>query len=618
MITLQNITLQRGKKVLLENGSATIFAKQKVGLVGVNGSGKSSLFSLILQKISPDGGEVHVQSNIRISYLAQEVPNTEISALQYVMNGDAEVSKLTKKLKEAEDANDGYLITELHNKLYELAGYANEAKAAKLLVGLGFRINEHQNAVNSFSGGWRMRLNLAQVLMSRADLLLLDEPTNYLDMDTIVWLEKWLQNYDGTLLLISHDRDFLDNVVEKVIHIGGRKLDTYSGNYSSFERQKAEKLAQEKSLYEKQQERIAHLNKYVDRFRAKASKARQAQSRIKMIEKMEKVSITHIDSPFSFKFYKPESCGTPLVSVSKASVSYGEKNVLDKISFGLNPGESVGVLGINGAGKSTFVKSLAGILKAKSGEVVFNKNIKIGYFAQHQVDQLDMDSSPLEHILRITPDAKEQQVRTFLGGFGFGNEMALSPITNFSGGEKARLVLSLIIWQKPNLLLLDEPTNHLDLEMREALTYALQDYEGALVLVAHDRYLLKAVVDEFYLVNDKKVTKFEGDLDDYQKWLLDTRKEQFADFVAKKEGIDERSSLKKERKKTNAEFKRAQSLEKKIEKLQVEKEKIASVLSDPEIYDQENSAKLKDYLKRSSELEKELALLEEEWFVLIS
>jgi len=610
MITLQNVTIQRGKKILLDQASTMIFAKQKIGLVGINGCGKSTLFDLILQKIVPDGGDISIQTDIKIAHLAQEVPNTEQSALHYVTDGDSETSALMTRLKKAEENKDGELVTKLHNDLYEIGGYTLEPRAAKLLVGLGFKIDEQQKPVNSFSGGWRMRLNLAQVLMSRANLLLLDEPTNYLDMDAIVWLERFLQNYDGTLILISHDRDFLDNVVQKIVHIGNCKLETYTGNYSSFEKQRAEKLSQERSLYKKQQERISHLNKYIDRFRAKASKARQAQSRIKLIEKMEKVSITQIDSPFTFKFYDPKPCSAPLIQINRAEISYGEKPILSEISFSLYPEDSIGILGINGAGKSTFMKTLAGMLQAKEGEIIFNKDLKTGYFAQHQIDQLDLEASPLDQIRKLDPNRSEQQIRSFLGGFGFQGDMAFHPVTDFSGGEKARLVLALLIWQKPNLLLLDEPTNHLDLEMRTALTYALQEYTGALVLVAHDRHLLKATVDQLYLVNDHKVMKFDGDLDDYQKWLLNIRKKQPADSKPKK---DHEKNIKKESK---TDIKQTQTLETKIGKLHTTKERLVLELSDPKIYDEENSHKLKDLLKKNKDLEKQIKTLEGQWFEL--
>lgn len=611
MITLQSITLQRGAKVLFEQASATIFANQKVGIVGVNGCGKSSLFALLLQKIFPDGGDFYVQSNIRIAHLAQEVSNAEISAVQYVMNGDPELSVLMKQLKQAEANQDYHRLVALHNSLYETGGYALEAEASKLLVGLGFKLDEQQRSVRSFSGGWQMRLNLAKVLMSRADLLLLDEPTNYLDMDAIIWLERWLGNYSGTLLLISHDRDFLDNVVQKILYISNYKLAMYAGNYSSFEKQRADQLAQEQSLYNKQQVRVKHLNKYINRFRAKASKARQAQSRIKMLENMEQVSITQVNSPFSFKFAEPKSSFAPLIHMDHVDISYGTHKILQNINFSLNPQDAIGVLGINGVGKSTFMKLLAGILKASAGEVAFNKNLKIGYFAQHQVDQLDMQSSPLDHILQFSPEIREQEIRTFLGGFGFCGDMVFQPITDFSGGEKARLVLALLIWQKPNLLLLDEPTNHLDLEMREALAYALQDYAGALVLVAHDRYLLKAVVNEFYLAHEQRVEKFSGDLDDYQKWLLEARKQQFINFGAQKEIVSHSNN-----RKTKVHAKQMNLLEKELNKLHAEKEQIAVLLAEPKIYQPEHRLELEKNLKRSAILEGKLKILENNWFEL--
>lgn len=613
MILLKDITLRRGSKLLFEHADAAIFAKQKVGVVGLNGCGKSSLFSLLLLQISPDAGDLFIQPNIRIAHLSQEVPHTEISALEYVMQGDQELSSLMQQLKVAEENHDGHLVTMLHNRLYELGGYDLEARAAKVLVGLGFKIKEEQQAVNSFSGGWRMRLNLAQVLMSRADLLLLDEPTNYLDLDAIVWLEEWLHNYPGTLLLISHDRDFLDNVIEKIIYIGNAKLETYTGNYSDFEKQRAEKLSQEQSLYKKQQAQIEHLNKYINRFRYKASKARQAQSRIKMLEKMELVSITHIESSFSFKFLPTVPCSTPLVSMSDVAVSYGDGDVLSKVNFSLGPDDAIGILGLNGAGKSTFMKTLARVLPAKSGNIFFNQGLKTGYFAQHQVDQLDMQASPLTMMQRLDPKVGEKQARAFLGGFGFSKDTVFGEITNFSGGEKARLALALIIWQKPNLLLLDEPTNHLDLEMREALTYALQEYTGALILVAHDRYLLKAVVNEFYIVDDHHVTKFTGDLDDYQKWLIEKRKEPLEVSALPKAEVKNSIKDKKEAK-TNSKvnLKHINLLEKEIKKLQVERERIAEMLAGSKIYQPSCRKELEDCLKQSATCEKKLKELEEE------
>lgn len=608
MITFQNITLRRGDKLLFEQSSAAIFAKQKVGLVGINGSGKSSLLLVLLNQIALDGGDVFVQKDLRISYMAQDMPNTEASALEYVMEGDSELAVVMQQLKEAESKNDGHLIAELHNRLHELDGYTLESRAAKLLVGLGFKVDEHHKAVNAFSGGWRMRLNLARVLMSSADLLLLDEPTNYLDLDAIVWVERWLRSYPGAVLLISHDRDFLDNVVDKIIHASNHKLKTYSGNYSSFEEQRAEQLTLEQKLYKKQQSQIAHLTKFINRFRAKASKARQAQSRIKMIDKMEKLSITQSDSPFDFKFFTPKPCKAPLIHLDKVDVSYGSHKILRKIDFSLGTQSSIGILGINGAGKSTFMKTLAGLLTPSAGNITYNKGLKICYFAQHQIDQLDMQSSPFDHMIKIDPEAREQQIRGFLGGFGFSRDRVFGKITNFSGGERARLVLALLVWQKPNLLLLDEPTNHLDLDMRETLTYALQDYEGAMVLVSHDRHFLNATVDELYLVDGGKVNKFDGDLNDYQTWLLDGARNKQGNDTSQKSA--ERNVQPEQKKLPEANKKEIRQVETELNKLLKEKASLAEIFSDSKIYQKENADELEKYLKKSAAVEEKISALE--------
>lgn len=517
MITLKNLTLQRGVKLLLDKVSVSIFASEKVGLIGINGCGKSSLFALILGQLQPDGGEISIQSNIRIAHLSQQIPHSDLSAIQYVMRGDQALASLLDQLQRAEVKEDHVKAATLHGKLYEMDGYSAEAKAAKILHGLGFSQPEYAKTVNEFSGGWRMRLNLGSVLMCRSDLLLLDEPTNHLDLDTIVWLESQLQRYDGTLLLISHDREFLDNVIHKVLHVQNQQLDLYTGNYSDFEELRAQKLALEAAAYEKQQAKIEHLTKFVNRFRAKASKAKQAQSRLKALEKMERVSITRMNAPFSFKFYEAAPCSPPLLRFNDIGFSYGDHRVLDHVDFSLDPGDRIGLLGPNGAGKSTLMKLLSGKLKIDVGDSSVTPAIKIGYFAQHQLDQLNLEESAFEHIKPLDKKATEQSIRTFLGGFGFRDEMVFGSITNFSGGEKARLVLAMLVWQKPNLLLLDEPTNHLDLDMRETLDYALQSYTGTLVLVSHDRHLLKSTVDDFYLVYDHQVKKFEGDLNDYQR-----------------------------------------------------------------------------------------------------
>jgi len=597
MINLQSITLQRGTKLLFKNVFFAIFDHQKVGLIGVNGCGKSSLFALLLGNITQDAGNIYLQPKIRIAYLAQEAPNTEISALQYAMQGDSEATELIIETRLIASLQ----IADVHDRLYEIDGYTLEARAAKILNGLGFKKSEHSKPVNSFSGGWRMRLNLAQVLLSRADLLLLDEPTNYLDMDAIVWLERWLQKYQGALIVISHDREFLDNVVQKILYVHNQTIDLYSGNYSGFEEQRAAQLAQEQSLYVKQQAKIEHLTKYVNRFRAKASKARQAQSRLKMLEKMEKVEITHFDSPFTFQFLATKPCSSPLVRFSHVNFNYGEYDILQNVNFSLGPQDRIGILGVNGAGKSTFMKLLAGKLTPTTGEVFINRDLAIGYFAQHQVEQLDLQESAAFHIASLGAKIPEQKIRTFLGSFGFSGDMAFGKIENFSGGEKARLVLAMLIWQKPNLLLLDEPTNHLDLDMREALAFALQDYTGALVLVAHDRHLLKATVDEFYLVNDQHIAKFNGDLDDYKNWLLDLRKTS-----------DNTNNYQKKSKETGN-TKQLQKIEKKLNALYTEQDQIKAMLGDATIYQPENKSKLDNCLQRSANLGKAIKVLEEEW-----
>lgn len=618
MITLQNATLQRGTKRLLEYASLTIFAKQKVGIVGINGCGKSSLFALILNQLQLDAGELSVQRNIRIAYLSQEVPHSEISALDYVIQGDRELAELTAQLANATQTNDGEAASLLHNRMYELDGYGATAKAAKLLNGLGFAKHEHHKCVNAFSGGWRMRLNLAQVLMCPSDLMLLDEPTNYLDMDAIVWLEDWLQNYTGTLLLISHDREFLDNVVQKIAHMHDQTIDLYSGNYTSFEEQRAEKISLEKKAYVKQQAKIEHLTSYINRFKAKASKARQAQSRMKTLAKMERVTLSHFDSPFSFTFYKPEHCAAPVLRLEKVEFAYQDHKVLSNVNLSLNPEDRIGILGVNGAGKSTLMKLLAGILQPSSGTTSANKSLKIGYFAQHQVDQLNLAESAFAHIANLDKTSSEQQIRSFLGGFAFAGDMVFSPTASFSGGEKARLVLAMLVWQKPNLLLLDEPTNHLDLDMREALAYALQDYAGTLVLVSHDRYLLKATADELYLVHDHAVEKFAGDLGDYQKWLFDSKKQQaeeqnkIAQANAPKNSAPSRENIPQK-----SSGKLTKQLESKLEKLYAQQEELEHKLADANIYLDENKNLLAECLQKSAKITDEIKSTEEKWLELL-
>ena len=523
MLFFTNLTLKRGLTTLLENANATINPGQKVGLVGKNGCGKSSLFALLKNEMSAEGGEVSFPSNWALAWVNQETPALDCRAIDYVIQGDREYTRLQQALQQANAENDGNAIATLHSQLETMDAWTIEARAGELLHGLGFTQAELEQPVKAFSGGWRMRLNLAQALICRSDLLLLDEPTNHLDLDAVIWLERWLKQYQGTLILISHDRDFLDPIVGKILHIEQQKLNEYTGDYSSFELQRATKLAQQNAMYRQQQLKIDHLQRYIDRFKAKATKAKQAQSRIKALERMEKIAPAYVDNPFHFEFREPLSLPSPLLMMENASAGYGlgesAVEILSKIKLNLVPGSRIGLLGKNGAGKSTLIKLLAGEIPPTGGTIQLAKGVQLGYFAQHQLDTLRADESALWHLQKIAPQQTEQQLRDYLGGFAFHGDKVNQPVASFSGGEKARLVLALIVWQRPNLLLLDEPTNHLDLDMRQALTEALVDYQGSLVLVSHDRHLLRNTVDEFYLVHDKQVEEFKGDLADYQKWL---------------------------------------------------------------------------------------------------
>ena len=525
MIRLSRLGLRRGAKPLLEGAELTVHAGERIGLVGANGSGKSSLFALLRGELHADKGDADLPRHWRIAHVAQETPALERAAVEYVIDGDAHLRDLETQLSHAEEASNGNLIAELHAALADADAYTARPRAEALLLGLGFSKESLDQPVSSFSGGWRMRLNLAQALMTPSDLLLLDEPTNHLDLDAIIWLEDWLRRYPGTLMVISHDRDFLDGVVKAIVHIDQRKLRRYTGDYSSFEDQRAQALVLTQNLIEKQARERAHLQSFIDRFRAKATKARQAQSRMKMLAKMEDLAPLHVSAPFSFEFRDPERSPDPLLVLEDVKAGYGEKVVLENVDLSLRSGERIGLLGVNGAGKSTLVKTIAGTLSPLDGEITFNKGLAVGYFAQHQVEMLRDDESPLWHLKRISQaKVREQELRDYLGSFNFPGDMATGPVENFPGGEKARLALALIVWQRPNLLLLDEPTNHLDLATREALGVALNEFEGTVMLVSHDRALLRSVCDEFWLVSRGGVGPYDGDLDDYQRYLLDEAK----------------------------------------------------------------------------------------------
>ena len=618
MIRLQNLTLQRGPQRLLEGAELTLHPGQKVGLVGANGAGKSSLFALLLGEFTPDGGDCQLPPDWRIAHMRQEVDTLERLAVDYVLDGDTALRRVQAGLIAAEAAHDGTALARLHTELDNADGYTADARARKLLAGLGFANEQMDLPVSSFSGGWRMRLNLAQALMCPSDLLLLDEPTNHLDLDAILWLEAWLKSYPGTLMLISHDRDFLDEVVGNVVHVEQRKLTLYRGGYSAFERARAERLAQQQQAFEKQQAQREHMEDFIRRFKAKASKARQAQSRIKALERLEELAPAHIDSPFDFVFREADKVSSPLLDLEQGSLGYGEKVVLDKVKLQLVPGARIGLLGPNGAGKSTLIKTLANELQPLGGRLQRGENLVIGYFAQHQLDALDAKASPLLHLQRIAPGEREQVLRDFLGGFDFRGNRCDEAALNFSGGEKARLALALIAWDKPNLLLLDEPTNHLDLEMRLALTLALQDFEGAVLVVSHDRHLLKSTTDEFLLVADGRVVEFEGDLEDYARWLVDYRSRQQP--LSSVESTGDKTDKRAARQAAAALRQQLAPLKRQAEKLEKSladvHEKLAPLearLADPAVYEAGRKDELRELLAKQAELKVREGELEEGW-----
>jgi ATP-binding cassette subfamily F protein 3 len=628
MIELQSISLHRGNKILLQGASLRIHPGEKTALVGANGCGKTSLFLLLQSQLQVDAGSVSIPAQWRIAHMAQEVAAGDRTALDFVLDGDSELRRIQREL--AATTDDNHLV-ELYGELDAIDGYGADRRAEQLLLGLGFPPAQWNRQVSAFSGGWRIRLNLAQALMCPSDLLLLDEPTNHLDLDASLWLEQWLGRYTGTLVLISHDRDFIDNTCEQIVHVENQQLNRYRGNYSGFERQRAERLAQQQISFEKQQEKIQHIQSFIARFRAKASKAKQAQSRIKELARMETLAPAHIDSPFDFAFPTPDRFSDPLLSIKQADLGYTGKILLGNISVNIHPGSRIGLLGANGAGKSTLLKSLAGTLPLVSGERVTGEHLKLGYFTQHQLEALDLDASPMLHVQRMSPQAREQEIRDFLGGFNFRGDTALAPIRNSSGGEKARLALALIVWQKPNLLLLDEPTNHLDLEMCHALTVALQEFEGSVVVVSHDRHLLRNTVEELLLVADGKVTEFDGDLADYSTWLLNEARNQRR-VEAQKSATPSKVETKVVETKTDKKAQRQQSADQRAQlstlKQQVQKaereisalqQKLATLtekLADADLYEAAKRDQLQTLLKDQRALQQQLAEKEERWLVL--
>jgi ATP-binding cassette subfamily F protein 3 len=618
MLNFSGLAIRRGTRQLFQQASFTIHQGNKVGISGANGCGKSSLFALLLKQIQSDEGDVTMPPNISIAHVAQETPAVERPAIEYVLDGDAELRLIQQQLAAAEARDDGSLQAELHHRLDDIDAYTANARAGKLMLGLGFSTEQLALPVSHFSGGWRMRLNLAQALMCRSDLLLLDEPTNHLDLDAVIWLENWLLAYPGTLLLISHDRDFLDRVVDHIMHFDQQTIKLYSGNYSAFEQRRAEQLAQQQSMYEKQQREVAHIQSFIRRFKAKASKAKQAQSRVKSLQRMELIAQAHIDSPFHFSFYKPNKLPHPLMRLDDIAAGYGNKRILEGVKMSLLPGDRIGLLGHNGAGKSTLIKLLAGELQPLAGDLEVSSELNIGYFAQHQLEQLDPQASAYQHLLRLDKRITEQAARNFLGGFDFQGDRVMEAVAPFSGGEKARLVLALLIYQKPNLLLMDEPTNHLDLDMRHALSVALQDYEGAMVLVSHDRHLLRSVTDSFLLVDDGQVSPFEDDLDAYRSWLMqpketvDGRKTESAG-LSRKAQRQQDAEKRRQLQPLKNDLKRLEQL---MDKLSGDKRQLEQQLADSAVYEPENSDRLQALNQQQAQLIRQLDEAEESWLAL--
>ena len=624
MLNLTNISLRRGRKVLFENVSFQVHAGQRMGLIGANGSGKSSLFAMLLGELEPDDGELGRHPNDEIAHVAQESPHGQGSAIDYVMDGDTELRNIQAAIAESEAKEHGAAPHVLYERMEVIDGFSAEARGARLLHGLGFSDNEIQQPVNDFSGGWRMRLNLARALMCRSDILLLDEPTNHLDLPAILWLERWLKRYEGILLVVSHDRDFLDAVCTRIAHIEYQEIRLFTGNYSQFEKQRAEQLAQQQAMYARQQKDIKHIQGYVDRFRYKASKARQAQSRLKMLERMQKIAPAHVDSPFRFHFFEPKKQPQHLLGLTDAVLGYDGSNqgpVLSQVNLNLSAGDRIGLLGVNGAGKSTLVKALASGSTLLEGERVLSKDTKIGYFAQHQLELLKPEQSPIDHLRVHAAGDREQDHRNYLGRFGFSGERIFEPVAPFSGGEKARLVLALMIRQQPNLLLLDEPTNHLDLEMRQALSVALIEYTGALVVISHDRHLLRSVCDELLIVHDGIVDRFKRSLDEYPAWLKEQELGQSKFDYEKKETPRKQISKKQQRQeqaqrrqRLKPMYDKVRDIEKQLVDRRAELEAVEQRLTDEAIYtDQERKAELTQLVQDQVDRKAEIQTLEWNW-----
>jgi ATP-binding cassette subfamily F protein 3 len=615
MLSFNQVSLRRGANLLFSGANFILHKDSKVGLIGANGAGKSSLFKMIVGELDSDAGSIEHPDDLRIAYLSQEIPASDETARDYVLGGDAEWCAIQAKLVKAEESEDYGSVAGLHEQLDSIDGYTTVPRAEQLMAGLGFKTPEFDQTLKSFSGGWRIRLNLARTLITRSDILLLDEPTNHLDLDTIVWLVAFLKQYQGAMLLISHDREFLDETVNHIAYLSQQTIELFTGNYTQFEVTKAARLAEQQSSYIKQQREIKHMQDFVRRFAAKATKAKQAQSRVKSLARMELIAPAHVDSPFSFKIPGADKTSDPLLTLDRAVLGY-DTPILEGVRFNLHPGDRVGLLGHNGAGKTTLVKTLRGELPLLAGQRHEGANLAIGYFSQHQVDDLSMEDSAYQHLLQLDLNVSEQAARNFLGGFDFHGDKVFEPVRLFSGGEKARLALALVAWQKPNLLLMDEPTNHLDMDMRQALTVALQDFEGAILLISHDRHLLTNSVDDFYLVHDGAITEFDGDLDDYRKFLLgntsDSSKTPNVEIKAKSSGVKQKQDQKALRQiKTQV-----RNLETRLTRLSGKLNEIEAALADTANYTADQADNLQSLVRSQHSLRNEIASAEEEWLTL--
>lgn len=623
MLSLQNLSIRAGVKPLFDSANLNIHPGQKIGLIGQNGVGKTTLFKCLLGEVSIEAGNIGIPADWLIGYVEQEVGRPDAQALRYVTFGDSKYAQAQESIEKAEASNDHDQLVKAYDALDKIEGFAVPNKAKQLLYGLGFTESDLTKPMAEFSGGWQVRLKLARALMQRSDLLLLDEPTNHLDIEAVAWLEQWLKSYQGAIMIISHDRDFLDQAVQGIAHIHDQKITFYSGNFASFERQRNEQLMQQQSLHDKQKQQMQHLKSFIERFKAKASKAKQAQSRVKALERMESIAAVHASNPFQFEFIPPAHQPDPMLSLDSASFAYPQKSILESVSLVLRAGDRIGLVGVNGSGKSTLIKLLVGDLTPSSGKVHISKGVKFGYFAQHQLESLMLDRSPLQHLLALPDPPTDQEARNFLGGFGFSNTQCLDPINHFSGGEKARLALAIIVYQKPNLIILDEPTNHLDMETRDALEMAMQDFTGALIVVTHDKHLLTSIADQFWWVHSGEVSRFVGDLDTYLQARLKQLKQVEEASKETRPGQTKKQARQvnaTQRKKVEARLKpltqAVKKIETQLEVLQARQAGFLTQMEESSLYEDANKAELAECIKGQADCEGEIELCEMRWLEL--